>query len=418
MSERKIAPEIKQIEKINFISPKKYSLSESASLFWSKEVPNETARLDFLFDAGTIRDSNLLSSLVAGLLFSGTAKKSSTEIHNELDYLGAFFDVGLSHESVLVSFYALNKNIFAVFKIFEDALENITFPQHEIDELIRERKQKLQVNFEKVGFLAQREFQKYLFADTDYAKQIQLVDYDDTKRTKIIEFYNKNYKKGLRKVMLVGNIDAIHVNMITEKCKKWAQTKRPVFESNFKNKIVVSNIEKKDAVQSAIRIGKTLFNKNHEDFIGISILNTILGDYFGSRLMKNIREDKGFTYGINSMEVELAASGYFFIGTEVGANQKDLAIAEIKFEIARLQSELIPKAELELVKNYLLGQLLKSADGPYAMSDLFLSVDAYELDFSFYEKYIHKIQNIEAKELQDLAIKYLTWDSMTIVTAG
>ena len=418
MIERKIAPEIKQIEKINFISPDKFLLSENASFFWMKEVPNDTARLDFTFDAGTIRDSNLISSLVAGLLFSGTAKKSSTEIHNELDYLGAFFDVGLSHESVMVSFYALNKNMLAVFKIFEDAIENVIFQQNEIDELIRERKQKLQVNLEKVGFLAQREFQKNLFEGTDYARQIQLQDYDAAKRTEILEFHYKNYKKGLRKVVLVGNLDKSDVNLIIENSKKWAQTNSQVFESNFKNKIGVSTIEKKDAVQSAIRIGKTLFNKNHQDFIGISILNTILGDYFGSRLMKNIREDKGYTYGISSMEVELARSGYFLIGTEVGTNQKDLAIAEIKYEIERLQNELIPNVELDLVRNYLLGQLLKGADGPYAMSDLFLSVDAYNLDFTFYDEYIDKIQNIEPKELQELAIKYLNWDTMSIVTAG
>ena len=418
MIERKIAPEIKQIEKINFISPDKFLLSENASFFWMKEVPNDTARLDFTFDAGTIRDSNLISSLVAGLLFSGTAKKSSTEIHNELDYLGAFFDVGLSHESVMVSFYALNKNMLAVFKIFEDAIENVIFQQNEIDELIRERKQKLQVNLEKVGFLAQREFQKNLFEGTDYARQIQLQDYDAAKRTEILEFHDKNYKKGLRKVVLVGNLDKSDVNLIIENSKKWAQTNSQVFESNFKNKIGVSTIEKKDAVQSAIRIGKTLFNKNHQDFIGISILNTILGDYFGSRLMKNIREDKGYTYGISSMEVELTRSGYFLIGTEVGTNQKDLALAEIKYEIERLQNELIPNVELDLVRNYLLGQLLKGADGPYAMSDLFLSVDAYNLDFTFYDEYIDKIQNIEPKELQELAIKYLNWDTMSIVTAG
>ena len=167
-----------------------------------------------------------------------------------------------------------------------------------------------------------------------------------------------------------------------------------------------------------MRIGKTLFNKNHSDFLGFSILNTILGDYFGSRLMKNIREDKGYTYGISSTEAELAKSGYFMIGTEVGSAQKDLAIQEIKNEIERLQKDLVPDEELELVRNYLLGQLLKSADGPYAMTDLFLSVDAYDLDFSFYESYIQKVKNIDAEELRALAVKHLAWDSMTIVIAG
>ena len=418
MIKRKNAPSLKAIEKINFISPVKIQLGEHTPFFWMKEVPNETARLDFIFHAGTTSGSNLISSLVAGLLFSGTDKKTATDIHNELDDLGAFFDVGLGHESVLVSFYALKKNIAAVFKIFEDALEHVNFPQNEIDELITDRKQKLKINCEKVGFLAQREFQKNLFHGTNYARQTELEDYDTVRREEIIEYFSKNYKNGLRKVVLVGALEEVQVTEIAEKSKKWCIPEKPLFENNFKNNKGVFQLEKKDAVQSAVRIGKTLFNKNHSDFLGFSILNTILGDYFGSRLMKNIREDKGYTYGISSTEAELAKSGYFMIGTEVGSAQKDLAIQEIKNEIERLQKDLVPDEELELVRNYLLGQLLKSADGPYAMTDLFLSVDAYDLNFSFYESYIQKVKNIDAEELRALAVKHLAWDSMTIVIAG
>ena len=418
MLDRKNAPSLKAIEKINFISPVKIQLGEHTPFFWMNEVPNETARMDFIFHAGTTRGSNLISSLVAGLLFSGTDKKTATDIHNELDDLGAFFDVGLGHESVLVSFYSLKKNILAVFKIFEDALEHVNFPQNEIDELITDRKQKLKINCEKVGFLSQRAFQKNLFHGTNYARQTELEDYDTVRREEINEYFSKNYKNGLRKVVLVGALDEVQVTEIAEKSKKWCLTEKPLFKNNFNNNKGVFQLEKKDAVQSAVRIGKTLFNKNHADFLGFSILNTILGDYFGSRLMKNIREDKGYTYGISSTEAELAKSGYFMIGTEVGSAQKDLAIQEIKNEIERLQKDLVPNEELELVRNYLLGQLLKSADGPYAMTDLFLSVDAYELDFSFYESYIQKVKNIDAEELRALAVKHLAWDSMTIVIAG
>ena len=418
MLDRKNAPSLKAIENINFISPVKIHLGEHTPFFWMKEVPNETARLDFIFHAGTTRGSNLISSLVAGLLFSGTDKKTATDIHNELDDLGAFFDVGLGHESVLVSFYALKKNILSVFKIFEDALEHVNFPQNEIDELITDRKQKLKINCEKVGFLSQRAFQKNLFHGTNYTRQTELEDYDTVRREEIIEYFSKNYKNGLSKVILVGALEEVQVTEIAEKSKKWCFPEKPIFENNFNNNKGVFQLEKKDAVQSAVRIGKTLFNKNHADFLGFSILNTILGDYFGSRLMKNIREDKGYTYGISSTEAELAKSGYFMIGTEVGSAQKDLAIQEIKNEIERLQNDLVPDEELELVRNYLLGQLLKSADGPYAMTDLFLSVDAYELDFSFYESYIQKVKNIDAEELRALAVKHLAWDSMTIVIAG
>jgi predicted Zn-dependent peptidase len=159
-------------------------------------------------------------------------------------------------------------------------------------------------------------------------------------------------------------------------------------------------------------------NKHHPDFIGFSILCTILGDYFGSRLMKNIREDKGFTYGIGSMIQELKETGVFIIATEVGVDQRELAIKEIEKEIRILQSKLIPKKELDLVKNYLLGQALKAADGPYAQFDLFLGVSIFDLGLDYYTKYLEKLKNITSKELRELAIKHLNWEDLTVVTVG
>jgi predicted Zn-dependent peptidase len=134
--------------------------------------------------------------------------------------------------------------------------------------------------------------------------------------------------------------------------------------------------------------------------------------------MKNIREDKGFTYGIGSFVSELNDTGYFVIATEVGKDFVEQTIDEIKREIQILQTELIGEDELDLVRSYLLGQILKSADGPYATMDLFLSVEQHGLDLNYYNKYIEKIQTIQATELRELAQKYLAWDSLIVVTAG
>jgi predicted Zn-dependent peptidase len=165
-------------------------------------------------------------------------------------------------------------------------------------------------------------------------------------------------------------------------------------------------------------MGKFLFPKNHPDYFEFQVLNTILGDYFGSRLMSNIREDKGYTYGIGTGMMELQLNGYFVIVTEVGKEVTDATLTEIKFEMERLQTELVGEDELTLVKNYMLGQLLKSADGPYAMLDMFNSVDMYGLNLSFYDQAIEKIKHIDAQRIQELAIKYLNWDGFLIVTAG
>ncbi len=418
MLNRKNPPSLGELTDISFVTPELVKCTPSLPLYWMKKVPNATSRIDFYFDAGTTVGSNVISALTSGLLFSGTKDKTSTQIHNELDSLGAYFDVGLGFETAIVTFYALNEQLPAVVKLFVDLMENATFPSTEVEELINDRKQKLQINLEKVSFLAQRKFQGLIFDRTNYNRTINLEDYNSISREDIISYFEENYKKGLKKVFLVGDFKEEVVSTIANSISICALDKQEKASLNFQNKAETVHLEKADAVQTAIRIGKTLFNKTHPDYFGFMILNTILGDFFGSRLMKNIREDKGYTYGIGSYLSEIKDSGYFVIGTEVGKEVIEDTLAEIRKEIEQLQQELVSEEELNLVRNYMLGQTLKSADGPYAMMELFLSVENQNLDLDFFNNFIHKIKSIQAEELRELAQKYLDWDSFSIVSAG
>lgn len=418
MLNRKNPPSLGELTDISFVTPELVKCTPSLPLYWMKKVPNATSRIDFYFDAGTTVGSNVISALTSGLLFSGTKDKTSSQIHNELDSLGAYFDVGLGFETAIVTFYALNEQLPAVVKLFVDMMENATLPSTEVEELINDRKQKLQINLEKVSFLAQRQFQGLIFDGTNYNRTINLEDYNSISREDIISYFEENYKKGLKKVFLVGDFKEEVVSAIANSISMFALDKQEKETLNFKNRAETVHHEKAEAVQTAIRIGKTLFNKTHPDYFGFMILNTILGDFFGSRLMKNIREDKGYTYGIGSYLSEIKDSGYFVIGTEVGKEVKEATLTEIRKEIEKLQQELVSEEELNLVRNYMLGQTLKSADGPYALMELFLSVENQNLDLDFFNNFIHKIKSIQAEELRDLAQKYLDWDSFSIVSAG
>ena len=148
------------------------------------------------------------------------------------------------------------------------------------------------------------------------------------------------------------------------------------------------------------------------------ILNTAFGGYFGSRLMSNLREDKGYTYGVGSYISELHKSGTFVISTQVGSEYLDDSINQIRIELEKLCSDLISYDELDLVKNYLLGQLLKSADGAYAMMNLHLSLQKHDLSFEFYKNYVDRISSVTPKELKDSAKQHLVWEDMTVVCSG
>ena len=178
------------------------------------------------------------------------------------------------------------------------------------------------------------------------------------------------------------------------------------------------SIEKEGALQSAIRIGKLMFNKTHPDFQSLQVLNTVYGGYFGSRLMSNIREDKGYTYGIGSGLVSLQHGGYFFITTEVGVDVTAKAIKEIYFEMDRLRKEKITTDELQLVKNYLLGTFLRSVDGPFAMADRFKGILNYNLGYDYFDRYIATIRAVSASDLMGLANTYFDKDSMIELVVG
>lgn len=418
MLNRTITPELKEIDKIDFVKPQIFDISRDVKLYFMQEVPNDTARLDLYFDAGTIKGDQGIASFVNGMLLSGTENKTSVQINNEIDALGGFFESGISNENSVITMYSLRENVVPILRVLKDAIQNLVFHEHEVEELVNDRRQKFKVSMEKVSFIAQRDFQQRLFNGSIYGRVTSEKDFDAISIPKLKRYFHDNYLHGLTKVVVVGDLPQDEIDEIIDITGSWASDSITLFEKDIKNLKGSAHIVKDGAVQSAIRVGRMLFNKTHADYNDFLILNTIFGDYFGSRLMSNIREDKGYTYGIGTMVAELHETGYFLIATEVAKDVKDATLQEIKFEMERLQTELVGQGELDLVKNYMLGQILKSADGPYSMTDLFMSVEPYGLDLDFYNKSIDSINHITPERIQELAIKYLNWNDMTVVSAG
>ncbi|XOV68926.1 MAG: M16 family metallopeptidase [Fluviicola sp.] len=419
MIDRTQAPILSAITEIEFIAPKIVPINKFVNLYHMPHVPNDTARLDLYFNAGKIRNYNSLSSFVSGLLLSGTKDKTSVEINAAINRLGGFLDTGLSAENAVISVYCLREHLPELFDILFDAITNVSFQEEEVSDFLADRKQKLQISQEKVSYLAQSNFQKELFAsDVRYATILEEEHFELVKREDLKEFHEQFILNGLERLVIVGDIPNQQVESIAKRALEIAVSEHPEYAATLENRIGAKHVEKEGALQSAIRVGRTLFNKNHPDYLDFLVLNTILGDYFGSRLMSNIREDKGYTYGIGSMVAEFNRTGYFLIATEVGKDVREAALKEISNELERLRMELIPEDELNLVRNYMRGQLLKSADGPYAMTDLYLSAILQGKDLAFYNQALQAINDITPERIQELSQKYLQWEQMTIVTAG
>jgi predicted Zn-dependent peptidase len=332
-------------------------------------------------------------------------------------------EVHVAQDSASVVLYTLNKHLKSTLPVLEDVIKNSAFPQEELTTYLTNKKQKFLVNNQKVANVARKHFAELIFGEKHpYGINVKESDFDTIKKQNLIDFYTQFYKANNCKIILAGKINEEVYPLLEERFggSEWLfsndTSRAPVQIATAAQREQV--IIKEGALQSAIRIGKVLFNKTHPDYNSLQVLNTVFGGYFGSRLMSNIREDKGYTYGIGSGLVSLKNSGYFFISTEVGVEVCSNAIKEIYMEMNRLRTELIPEDELTLVKNYMLGTFLRSVDGPFAMADRFKGILEYGLSYDYFDKYIATVKSISASQLLELAKVYFDKDSMIELVVG
>ncbi|MFM7596153.1 MAG: M16 family metallopeptidase [Flavobacteriales bacterium] len=412
------APAISLSNEINYIEPERHYTPAGIPVYLMRNETSEAVKLELIFDAGSIYHEKPVAGLTTGMLLAGTADKTMAEINDMIDDHGGYFNASVSADYAYLTIFGLNESMDQLVHLIEDALYHANFPETELTHLKAERKQNLMVSLEKVGTLAQRGLQAHLFQGTPYSRVNQPEDFDGVSRSDIETFFESNFKKGLRKINWVGNPTAIHLDTILQCFGRWSHAIKPLEKVTYTPTVERIAINKVDAVQTGIRMGKILFDRSHPDYHKMTVVNTILGEYFGSRLMSNIREDKGYTYGIGSYLDENQSNGYFVIATEVGNEFLADTLVQIKLEIERMRTELVPQEELSLVKNYLSGQFLRSADGPFAMMDLFSMAEIRGLDYSFYQNALRTIEGIRPEEIMETAAAHLNSEEMLIVTAG
>jgi zinc protease len=423
MPERTKAPEFKQIDKIAIQEAIPHTLKNGIPLYSINSGSQEILKIEFLFEAGPrYQKAPLIANAVNNLISEGTKNRAASEIAEFIDYYGAFLQAEAGKDNASVVLYTLNKHLAKVLPLVKEILSEAVFPISELSLFIKNNKQKYQVENQKVDNLARRHFLNMLFGGNNYyGYYLKESDYDNLNRADLLEFYKQRYSPAYCTIIAAGLITDEVIDTITEIFgSSWGQVdaglpaKMDLMPPLEKSKLV----EKKDALQSAIRIGRPLFNKTHSDFPGMQVLNTILGGYFGSRLMANIREDKGYTYGIGSGIVSLKDAGYFFISTEVGVDVCQNAIDEINKEIGRLRDSLVPENELSLVRNYMMGVFLKNVDGPFSLADRFKSIYEYGLGYEYYDRMFETIKKITPEEIRALANKYLQQEDLLELVAG
>jgi zinc protease len=422
--DRKISPAFKTIDTIDMIKASERFLDNAIPVYAINAGSQDLIKIEFLFAAGMFQQKRALqAATVNTMLEEGTSKMTASQIADAVDYYGAFLETSVSQDHASVVLYTLNKHLKATLPIVEQVIKDAVFPQQELTTHLTNKKQKFLVNKQKVANVARKRFTELLFGEKHpYGINVKDEDFNSITIPLLNEFYKTFYRSNNCKIILAGRVQEDTYKLLNDYFggNDWKGTVNatvvvPPVQTAIEKQLV---IHKEDALQSAIRIGKVLFNKTHTDFQSLQVLNTVFGGYFGSRLMSNIREDKGYTYGIGSGLVSLQNGGYFFISTEVGVDVCKSAIHEIYYEMERLKEELITEDELQLVKNYLLGTFLRSVDGPFAMAERFKGIMCYNLGYDYFSKYIATIKSVSASQLRDLANQYFDKSSMIELVVG
>lgn len=370
-------------------------------------------QLEMVFYAGnSYEKNNAVAAATSYMLKNGTSTKTAFELNEQFEYYGAYCTRTCQNETASVTLHTLTKHLDVVLPVVKEMITDAIFPEEELAIYKQNSQQKLSVSLQKCDFVANRLIDAYLFGEQHpYGKYLVAADYEALTTEQLKAHFNQYYVNGNCVLFVAGQLPDNLFELLNAQfghLHLTAGNKQPianVAEAAAEKKYRISN--EVNGVQGAIRLARPFPNRHHPDFIKMMVLNTVFGGYFGSRLMSNIREDKGYTYGIHSYVQNHFQNTALMVSTEAGKDVAEAALQEIYNEMKVLREELIDEEELLLVRNYLIGNILGDLDGPFHIIGRWKNIVLNGLDEQYFYDTINTIKTISAESLQDLANKYL-----------
>jgi len=419
MPNRLSAPKIKDpiAYSLNLKPFRKFTLDNGINVFAVDAGAEDVLQLEFIFNAGNWYESqNLVAATTNYLLKNGTSQKTAFEISEHFEYYGAYLNRSCYNETAALSLHGLTKHLPELLPVIQELIMDSVLPESELELYRQNMKQKLLVNLKKCDFVANRLIDEYVYGiHHPYGKYSSTIAYDAIQADSLRAFYTQYYKHGQCSIFVGGrlpeNIEPLlnqYFGNLPLNQKPVPDIKHPISAAEEKKYRIVND---PDGIQGAIRLARPYPGIHHPDFSKVQVVNTILGGYFGSRLMRNIREDKGYTYGIYSYIQHHMRDTAWMISTEAGNDVCEDAIVETYKEMQELRDNPVSEEELLLVKNYLIGTILGDLDGPFHILGRWKNIILNNLGEDHFQKSINQIKQITTKEVQELANQYLVPDT-------
>ena len=417
MINRTIAPPIIDPIAFDVTLPmcKTYALSNGVEIYALDMGTEDILMIDWVFSAGNwFEKKKGVASTANFLLKNGTSKRSAFDISEHFDFYGSYLNRSCYNETADITLHTLSKHASELLPVVAEMIQDSVFPQDELNIHIQNAQQRLKVNLQKSEFVAGRLIDAYLYGEQHpYGVYMNLEDYAAVTREDVSSFYDTYYKNGRCVIFVAGRLpnDLVenlekyfgHLPLRSHK-DKGEDIQHPVRPAVQKKHHIMND---PNGVQSAIRIARPFPNRHHPDFQKILILNHVFGGFFGSRLMDNIREDKGYTYGIYSYLLNFVNESGWVVSTEAGRTVTEETVKEIYKEMERLRNEPVEEGELMMTRNLMIGSILGDLDGPFQVIARWKNMVLNGLDENYFYRSIQLIKTVTAEELQELANKYL-----------
>lgn len=393
---------------------RKFVLKNGVEVYTIDAGAEEVLAIEWVYAAGnSFEEQNLVAASTNYLLKNGTTNKNAFQLNEHFDYYGSYFNRACYNETALLSLHCLTKHVEELLPVVRELITDSTLPEDELETYKQIMKQRLKVNLKKSEFVAGRLIDAYLYGEQHpYGKFSHMEDFDQLQREQLVEFYDQYYRQGKLMMFVAGKLPGNLEQLLNRyfgdlENRHVEEPKHPVLPAAEK-KVRVVNDEK--GMQGSIRLARSFPNRHHPDFLKVQVLNNLLGGFFGSRLMLNIREDKGYTYGIHSYLQNHVHHSAWMISTEAGKEVVDATIAEVYKEMKVLCEEQVDEEELLLVRNYMMGSILGDLDGPFQIIARWKNIILNGMDGDYFNRSIQTIRSISAPELQQLAQQYLVPD--------
>ncbi|HEY0066977.1 MAG TPA: pitrilysin family protein [Flavisolibacter sp.] len=411
--DRKTPPVIKDAVEFDLkLKPyEKHVLRNGTEVYCIDAGAEDVLQVEWVFYAGNwFEEKNLVAASANFLLKNGTSSKNAFQINEHFEYYGSYLNRSCFNETATVSLHCLSKHLGTLLPTVKELLTDASFPEEEMNIYKQNMKQRLNVNMKKSDFVAGRLIDAYLFGENHpYGRYSRFEDFDNLTREEVLKFYRDYYVNGRFIIFVAGKLPSNLFELLDQNFGDLRQSKidivpitaQPAEERKYR---VVNDPQ---GVQGAIRLAAPFPNRHHPDFQKVQVLNNLFGGFFGSRLMSNIREEKGYTYGIYSYLQNHIAQSAWMVSTEAGRDVSEATITEVYKEMEELRNEPVDEEELQLVRNYMMGSILGDLDGPFQIISRWKNLILNGLDGEFFYRQLETIRNTSAEELQEMANKYL-----------